>query len=159
MLWLTWIVLSMFSGIFIFIRDVTDRFNIIPWDLNMAFGTYKSIAGISGSISEKTLQTLDPFHNSNNSDFPLINKLLTIPRYKKIYLAHLKTVMEENFTNNWYLERARKLQDIISTSVYDDHLKFYSDQDFRDNVSYTIGNSNIYTIGIKEINERENKIY
>ncbi len=38
----------------------------------------------------------DPFKNVNNTDFPLLNRLLNIPELRQRYLAHYRTIMEES---------------------------------------------------------------
>jgi len=37
--------------------------------------------------------TWSPFHNETNVNFPLLNRLLSVPQYRQRYLAHLRTIV------------------------------------------------------------------
>ena len=68
----------------------------------------------------------------------MINKILSNDRYRKMYVAHMQTMMGENFSNGWYKDRALEIQDIIDEEVQADPNKFYSYTDFISNVSASI---------------------
>ncbi len=38
-----------------------------------------------------------PFYNASNSKYPLLYKLLNIPRFRQRYLAHMRTILAERF--------------------------------------------------------------
>lgn len=38
-----------------------------------------------------------PFYNGNNSNFPLLSKLLAVPNFRQRYLAHMRTILAERF--------------------------------------------------------------
>ncbi|MCP4583423.1 MAG: T9SS type A sorting domain-containing protein [candidate division Zixibacteria bacterium] len=129
-------------------RDGTARFNYIFWDLNMTFGTFNRIGGPhSPPLSVPELQQFDPLHNIDNPDFPIVSRLLQNPDYQKIYIAHMKTILEENFTNNWYLDRALEIQEIIDADVQADPNKFFSYADFGNNLYNSTGGE----VGIVEL--------
>ena len=116
-------------------------FNSVVWDLNMSFGTF-SMTG-EGPPLNSTAQKAEVSHllHLNNSQFPLVSKLLAIPRYKKMYLAHYKTILTENITNSNYLTMANDYQNIIDAAVQDDTNKFYTYAQFIGNIDtdYNIG--------------------
>ncbi len=133
--------------------DDNDQFNYIYWDLNMTFGTFSGGPG-SPPMSVTQLQHFDPFYNINNDNYPIVSKLLSVPEYQKIYIAHMKTILEENFANGWYETRALELQNIIDASVQADQNKFYTYDDFINNIHNSIfGSGPSFTIGITELME------
>ncbi|MBN4081531.1 CotH kinase family protein [bacterium AH-315-C07] len=136
-------------------QDNTKRFNHIIWDLNMCFGSFTNInkgggpPGPGNGATIQELQELDIFFNESNNDYPIIGKVLSEARYKKMYLAHLITIMEENFSNGWYETRALELQSLIDLEVQADNNKFYTYTDFTNNID----NSASDVIGITELME------
>jgi hypothetical protein len=44
-----------------------------------------------------------PFYNENDSNFPLLYKLLQVRKYRQRYLAHLRTILAERF-NSTYMD-------------------------------------------------------
>ena len=119
-------------------KDDSGRFNPIPWDLNESFGVFSHHQTL-GPLNTTGLQEMSPFANINESDFPVISKILDNDTYRKMYVAHMKTMIEENFDNDWYETRALEIQDIIAADVQADQNKFYSYSDFINNVYDQIG--------------------
>ena len=119
-------------------QDDLGRFNPIPWDLNECFGVFSTLQS-SGQLSTYQLQRLSPLVNLNESEFPIISKILSDPQYQKMYIAHMKTMLEENIANDWYYERAEEIQDIIAAEVLADPNKFYTYANFQDNLDNSIG--------------------
>ncbi len=119
-------------------KDDNGRFNPVPWDLNESFGVFASHQTL-GNLNINGLQTLSPFANINESNFPVISKILSNDTYRKIYVAHMKTIIDENFTDNQYLDRALEIQDIIASDVQADQNKFYTYSNFTDNLYNTVG--------------------
>ena len=119
-------------------KDDFGRFNPIPWDLNESFGVFSHHQTL-GNLDTYGLQNYSPFTNLNESGFPVISEILNNDTYRKIYVAHLKTMIGDNFSNNWYETRALEIQDIIAADVLADQNKFYSYSNFTDNVYNQIG--------------------
>jgi len=101
-----------FSQNYYLYEDDYGRFLPIIWDLNMSFGGFPG----SGSSVDK----LSILYQSTNADRPLISSLLSNATYKRMYLAHLKTIAEENFTGNGFETNAKYLQSIVDTLVKND---------------------------------------
>lgn len=116
-------------------------FNSVVWDLNMSFGTFNMTG--EGPPLNSTTQKAQVSHllHLNNTSFPLVSKLLSIPTYKKMYLAHFKTILTENITNSNYLTLANDYQDIIDAAVQADNNKFYTYAQFVGNINtdYNLG--------------------
>lgn len=54
-----------------------------------------------------------------------------------MYVAHCKTMLEENFVSGWYSAKADTLQDIIATDLAADPNAYYSSSEFSGNVTST----------------------
>lgn len=119
-------------------KDDNGRFNPIKWDFNMCFGTFgmTGSSGPSGTLSTTTSKRqLSHTLHSAESSWPLVQKLLAVPSYKKKYLAHYKTILTENFSNNSYYATAQAFQTLISASVTADPNKFYTTAQFTSNMT------------------------
>jgi len=103
--------------------DETERFNYIKWDLNECFGVFQRLAGTQ--LDLVGMQQLDPY-TQNNLATPILYKVWQNSRWRKMYLAHMMTLVEENISNNWYRERAGELQSDISEAIQGDPNKFFS---------------------------------
>jgi len=77
---------------------------------------------------------MDHLLHSNDADFPLIQKLLAVPTYKKMYLAHVKTMVLESFDSGIYLDVGQQLQTLIENDVLADNNKFFSYNNFLANL-------------------------
>jgi spore coat protein CotH len=136
-------------------EDNSGRFNPILWDLNMSFGSFRltdASSYFSGmNISQaKTLDPLSHLYNVSVFPRPLMRNIFNDNRFRKMYMAHLKTIMEENFSNLSYLDSANKMHQIIDQSVNLDSNKFYSYLDFQNNIDSTVTNTINYP-GIKDL--------
>jgi hypothetical protein len=135
---------------FYMFKDNNKRFSPIIWDLNGSFGTFTN--GLPPPITNQILQELDIFYGSTNNQNKMTTKMFSDNRYKKMYVAHMRTILNEQFVNNNYYNRALQLQAIIDSSVAADPNGFYGHSDFLANinnsVSAGIGGS---VIGIAEL--------
>ncbi len=132
-------------------KDDAGRFNPILWDLNESFGVFRMLQSNGGSLGITQLQQLDPFVNISDSEYPVISKILTNSEYKKIYVAHMKTIIEEYFSNDLYETRALEIQEIIDADVQADNNKFYTYADFKDNIYNSPGGGPNSVIGIVQL--------
>ncbi|NLN85700.1 MAG: T9SS type A sorting domain-containing protein [Candidatus Cloacimonetes bacterium] len=107
--------------------DAAGRFNPIIWDMNMSFGGF-----MGGSA------TLDPLRNSNSNTYLLISRMMSVPRYKKMYIAHMRTMMEENFANGWFATRGAELQAICAPYVQEDPNFLYTYNQFVSNLNNSV---------------------
>jgi len=133
--------LSSYTGIssnYFLYQDAEGRFHPIHWDLNLSFGSFKN-TGNGSDLDEKGLIKLDPMLHADNMYKPLISKLLANPLYKKMYLAHMRQILEENFSNGAYEKRAKELQGQIVVPFSDDRNKQYTLDEFQGSLRTTIG--------------------
>jgi len=115
-------------------RDDYGRFLPVVWDLNESFGQFSSTG--SGNLSSTTQkQQLSHLLHLNDATYPLVQKLLNVPLYKRMYLAHCKTMLLENFDDGSYYTTAQALQSTIDAAVNADVNKFYSYANFQSNIN------------------------
>ena len=115
-------------------KDDNGRFNPVVWDLNMSFGVFSSTGTIALNNTTAKKQMTHLLHSADAA-WPLIQKLLGIPKYKRMYLAHMATILNENFANNSYFTTAQAYQALIGPSVQADTKKFYTYAQFTSNLT------------------------
>ncbi|ASS49256.1 MAG: hypothetical protein A3D31_03980 [Candidatus Fluviicola riflensis] len=115
-------------------KDLNDRFVPTVWDLNMSFAGFPGGTG-SGSY---VATSLDPMSNSASAIHPLIVKLLGNPTYKRMYMAHIRTIVQENFEASEFLTTANALRTTIDASVQADPYKFYTYTQFQNGLSTAV---------------------
>jgi len=109
-----------------YLYEEDGKFTIIPWDLNMSFGTFNSGLDkqqiINFYIDEPTAGPVD--------DRPLVSRLLAVPSYMDKYHGYLEELIEGPFSNEVMSNKIDSLAALIRPYVEKDELKFYSTQDF-----------------------------
>ena len=133
---------------FYMFKDNNDNFSPIIWDLNGSFGTFKN--GLTTPITTQDLQELDIFHGSTNNQNKMCSQMFSSDQYKRMYVAHMRTILNEQFANNDYSTRALQLQTIIDSSVNADPNGFYSHAEFISNINSSVGTQNSI-VGITEL--------
>lgn len=115
-------------------RDHNGRFNPVVWDLNESFGTFNQ-TGTVALTNTTAKQQMTPTLHSGDANWPLVQKLLAVPMYKRMYIAHMRTLLSENFASGTYFTTAQSLQSLISTTVNSDVNKFFSYSQFTSNLT------------------------
>ncbi|MBI3134681.1 MAG: CotH kinase family protein [Bacteroidetes bacterium] len=115
-------------------QDENGRFNPIVWDLNGGLGGF-SQASPGPGLSVAQLQTLSPTLHATDSLWPLVSNLLQVPMYRKMYIAHMRTILNENFVDSVYYNFTQNLQAIIDTAYQSDLNAFYSYYEFTSNLT------------------------
>lgn len=130
------------------------QFVPLIWDLNLSLGGFR-FADSGMALSMEQMQTVSPFlyYKEKDPTRPLITQLLSNTLYRKIYLGHIHTILEENFSNGLYLERCKEIQSFIEEEVQKDDNKLYTYESFRKNLELSsyAGKTEIY--GIQELME------
>ena len=122
-------------------KDQANQWNPIIWDLNMSFGGFRLTDASQlyfNGFDILQAQEMDPLVHYNLisvSPRPLLKKLFENERNRKMYLAHIRTIMEENFLNQDYFVRGQSLQNLIDQHVQNDTNKFYTYSDFTTNLT------------------------
>ncbi len=118
-------------------KDDNGRFNPIVWDLNMSFGVFTQTGTVNLNTTTAKKQMTHLLHASDAA-WPLVQKLLAVPKYKRMYLAHYRTIMAENFANNSYLTTAQSYQNVINSAVQADPNKFFTYAQYQSNLTTDI---------------------
>jgi hypothetical protein len=150
--------LDSYSGLFAqnyyLYKDNTDRFNPVIWDLNMAFGGFPFAGANATSTAQLTIANMKQMPtNLHSTDvyWPLINRIQSNAMYKRMYIAHMKTIVSEYFTSGAYEGLATQYQALIDQAVQDDTNKFYSYADFQSAMTTDISIGNYDVPGIKNL--------
>lgn len=133
--------------------DTTGVCHPLIWDLNMAFGGWRRDFSFT-EIKDEALIQYSPFAEIENPKRPLISKLLKQPLYRKIYLAHFRTVVNDWLKSNQWLTRAQAMTREIDPWVKLDSLKLYSYADFQNSYDKTMKSGPDNVIGLRQLLEK-----
>ena len=137
-------------------KSDNGQFNSIVWDLNMCFGVFGSTGSSGGgpgggSLSTTQKKQLSHTLHATESAWPLVQKLLAVPTYKKRYIAHLKTILTEVVANGSYLTDAQALQSLIQASVTSDVNKFSYQSNIANNLTNDVSVGNNTAPGLSNL--------
>jgi spore coat protein H len=117
-----------------YLYENDGRFVIIPWDLNMAFGTFNSGLDrnrlINYYIDEPTAGPV--------ADRPLVDRLLSCQPYLDTYHGYIEELLDGPFDVDRMNSRIDELAALIRSYVESDELKLYSTEDFERGLSEDI---------------------
>lgn len=134
--------------------DDNSRFDCIKWDFNESFGRFGGGGGPGGGGQVNTY-SLDPFYNFTDSSHPLLQLINNNPKYKRMYVAHCKTILEENFADNGYLGIAQSMQSVMQDAHETDPAAFFTFSQAQQNLTSSIstggGPGGGNTVGITEL--------
>lgn len=114
--------------------DNNARFVPTVWDLNMSFGGFPGGTG-TGTF---TPSNLDPYSNATSSNHPLIKQILANPMYKRMYMAHVRTMVQEIFASGQYETWAESLMSLADSSIQVDNYKFYTYPQFLNSLTTAV---------------------
>lgn len=138
-------------------QDDAGQFSPILWDMNMSFGSFRfsDASEYYDGFTIEQAKTIDPLSHYSSVSVaprPLMRNLFENDTYRRMYLAHIRTIVDENFSNGSYYERGQVLQTLINDQVERDLNKFYSFDDFKKNLDTTTSDLIDYP-GIKDLME------
>jgi hypothetical protein len=109
-----------------YLYEVDGKFSLIPWDLNMTFGTFNGGIRKDGIINYYIDEpTAGPMNR-----FPLVNKLLSYHPYLEKYHRYLQQLLDGPFSLGVILPRIDRLVEMIRPYVKADTAMFYSYEDW-----------------------------
>ncbi|MBL7827313.1 MAG: CotH kinase family protein [Saprospiraceae bacterium] len=130
--------------------DTTGVAHPIIWDLNMSFGGWRRNFSFEEMKDEELIQ-YQPLAEFDNVKRPLISKLLKNSLYRKIYLAHMKTIAADWLSTGQMMTRAQSMMKDVEPWVKQDSLKLYSLADFQNGLDKTMKSGLDNVIGIKQL--------
>lgn len=116
---------------YIYHDSITGLFRWIPWDQNEAFGNFNM------GMTPQQLKDLPYDYISQTNNRPLATKMLADATYHQMYVYTYCYFMQD-FTNANLDPYIDSLANLIRTDVYADPNKFYSNQNFEDNLTTDI---------------------
>lgn len=131
-------------------KDDNGRFNPIIWDLNMSFGVFSDTGTVNLMNTAAKRQMTHTLHSADAA-WPLVQKLLAIPSYKKKYLAHYKTILTEMISNNTYFTDAQAIQALISADVAADTNKFSYQSNITTNLTTDVSTGMMNAPGLSSL--------
>ena len=105
--------------------------SILPWDYNLAFGTFQS--GDAESVVNFPIDT-PVSEGISLEERPLIGSLLEIPAYKEQYHTYLAYIAEEFFGES-FSKRVDRIDSLIGDYVESDPTAFYSYAEYEEGLS------------------------
>ncbi len=73
----------------------------------------------------------DLFYNEDDTDFPMMNRMLAVPAIRQRYLAHVRVILEDYFNSTYADAKIDEWLALIDAAVQDDPKKFYSYAQFQ----------------------------
>jgi len=124
---------------YLYRNTTSGQFEVIPWDKDHTFGgaMINTIIDLGGNVS--WIYGWDPFLFEDDDERPLFSQLIDVPLYKKIYTAHIRTIIDDIYDVDTIQEMAYGMQDTIETYAYADPNLFPSFT-FGDYFRYNVDN-------------------
>lgn len=130
--------------------DTTGVAHPLIWDLNMSFGGWRRNFSFE-EMNDQQLIQYQPLAEFDNAKRPLISQLLKNGYYRKIYLAHLRTIVNDWLVTGAMDKRAQAMLKEIDTAVKQDNQKLYTYEDFQKSLDQTMTDGPDHIIGIRQL--------
>lgn len=109
-----------------YLYDDNGKFVVIPWDLNMAFGTFNCSLGYDGLVNFY----IDEPTPGEVAQRPLVERLLAHQPYLEQYHSYLEELLDGPFAIEQMNSRIDGLAKMIRPYVIADELKFFTNAQF-----------------------------
>lgn len=109
-----------------YLYEVNDKFTFIPWDTNMAFGTFNMGIRKTGLIN----YFIDEPTGGPVKRYPVVDRLLSHQPYLDTYHGYLQELLDGPFSLDVILPRIDRLVEMIRPYVKNDAEMFYSYEDW-----------------------------
>ncbi|MEN6307492.1 MAG: CotH kinase family protein, partial [Anaerohalosphaeraceae bacterium] len=133
-----------------YLYETNGYFTIIPWDLNMAFGTFRMGAS-QGDIAEFYID--EPVTSGLDSR-PLVKRLLAYPPYLERYHQYHEEMLAGDFAEGVLEKRIDQWVTLIRPYVEKDELKFFTMEQFEKGL--TEGNAGLDMMGMRRPDNANN---
>jgi hypothetical protein len=130
--------------------DTSGVAHPIIWDLNMSFGGWRRNFSFEEMKDEALIQ-YHPLAEIDNLKRPLISRLLRNPFYRKLYLAHLKTIVTDYLQSGALLNRAESMMAEIDPYVKRDSMRLYNYDTFKTSLDETMHDGPDNIIGLRQL--------
>lgn len=114
---------------YLYDNPVTEKFTLLPWDQNEAFGSYSNGWDVvNNSITSP----------ANIAKRPLTRRILENSSLKRLYLDKITAMIEGAFNPDTIASWADQLKPVIESSVEADQNKLYSTENFHTNIESSL---------------------
>jgi hypothetical protein len=118
---------------YIYHDSLEKKFRFITWDCNEAFGNFNMGMNVTQLEQLPVNWSSPPLGNR-----PLIEKMYADSDYRVFFEEVICTYLDYWFSLNGMSDRIDSLSNLIRPSVYADPIKFFSNQQFEDNLTSDI---------------------
>jgi spore coat protein CotH len=126
-----------------YLYEDNGKFTVIPWDLNLAFGTFGGGPGGGGPGGRgggpggggSINFYIDSPVSGNMAEKPLVSRILAYEPYMDKYHQYLEQLLNGGFAEGVIEARINELAGLVRPYVEADNLKFSSNEDFERSVS------------------------
>lgn len=135
-------------------KDNTNHYNTTIWDLNMCFGGFPYLGVSNSSLAQLNITNMQQMAiniHATDAYWPMINIINSNTQYKKMLVAHMRTIVSEFIASNNYVTRANQFQTLIDTSVLSDNFKFYSYPQFQTGLTANVSIGSYSVPGISNL--------
>ncbi|GAB4132548.1 MAG: hypothetical protein Fur0041_03940 [Bacteroidia bacterium] len=141
---------------YIYHDEMLGIFHWIVWDVNESFGNFQQ------NLNATTIQTIPYNYINQPLNRPLMNNMMNNTNYHQYYVSIMCGFMND-FSNAYFDPKIDSLANVIRADVYADNLKFYTNQDFENNLTNPVSTpspqGNFTIPGLKTfISTRRNKL-
>jgi spore coat protein H len=116
-----------------YLYEDNGKFTVIPWDLNMAFGTF-GMGTVRGGGNNVDLYIDEPTTGAL-TDKPLVARLFAHKPYLDRYHQYLEQLLNDGFAEGVIEARIDEIVEMIRPFVEADDLKFYSTEEFEKSIN------------------------
>ena len=144
--------LGLFCHNYYLFRDTSGYWRPIVWDLNLSFGGFR-LLDTDAVLDDGQLQTLSPFLHfaDKHPDRPLITQLLSRPLFRKLYVAHLRTIYDQQFAGDQWQPRAEAIRQTIAAAVAAEPNPLYAAGSFERNYVTSVETRDGSVVGLREL--------
>lgn len=123
------------------------------WDVNMSYGSFTNTGSGGPGGGSTAMINLSPTLHQTDAAWPLISKVLANTSYMKMYVAHMKTINNENFLNAQYKPLIESMRTLIDNAVQTDANFLYTYTNYQNALTTTItgGGPGGGTIGVYQL--------
>lgn len=118
---------------YVYFDSTALKFRFITWDVNEAFGVFTQ--GMNVAQLEQLSYAYSPNPSGNR---PLTDKLLLNTTITNLYIQRLCDLLQYNFSNIGLDAKIDSIANVIRPHVYADPNKFFTNQNFEDNLTSNI---------------------
>lgn len=116
---------SMIHNYYLYEKD--SLMQMIPWDYNLAFGTFMSAGTATNSVNDP-IDT--PLSVTGSGDRPMIDWIFSSEEYTEMYHQYFSEFISEYFDSGYFTEMIDTVKSLISPYVEKDPTKFCTYEDF-----------------------------